>query len=83
VRICYTTYVKAGPAGGRLRRPSSRRQRHDGTAEPASTRGPLAKGLYYRPAMSDSAVRFPPGTSSEPLSVNLLIDSTAAEVMCN
>jgi hypothetical protein len=22
--------VKAGPAGGRLRRPSSRRQRHDG-----------------------------------------------------
>jgi hypothetical protein len=29
--------IKAGPAGGRLRRPSSRRQRHDGhTGEPAS-----------------------------------------------
>jgi hypothetical protein len=29
--------LKAGPAGGRLRRPSSRRQRHAGTEEPAST----------------------------------------------
>jgi hypothetical protein len=28
-------YVKAGPAGGRLRRPSSRRQRHNGHREPA------------------------------------------------
>jgi hypothetical protein len=28
--------IKAGPAGGRLRRPSSRRQGHTVTGEPAS-----------------------------------------------
>jgi hypothetical protein len=33
------------------------RQRHDSAAEPASPRGPLAKGLYYRPIMSGSAVQ--------------------------
>jgi hypothetical protein len=29
--------LKAGPAGGRLRRPSSRRQRHDGYREAGLT----------------------------------------------
>jgi hypothetical protein len=29
--------IKAGPAGGRLRRPSSRRQRHDGDPGPGLT----------------------------------------------
>jgi hypothetical protein len=28
--MIFHTRLKAGPAGGRLRRPSSRRQRHDG-----------------------------------------------------
>jgi hypothetical protein len=32
--------LKAGPGGGRLRRPSPRRQRHDGTGEPASSSKP-------------------------------------------
>jgi hypothetical protein len=42
-------FLKAGPAGGRLRRPSSRRQRHDGRRGTGLAEGPLAKGLYYRP----------------------------------
>jgi hypothetical protein len=36
----FLSTLKAGPAGGRLRRPSSRRQRHDGTGEPASSSKP-------------------------------------------
>jgi hypothetical protein len=39
--------LKAGPAGGRLRRPSSRRQRHDGdrgTGPPHAQADPAVSG---------------------------------------
>jgi hypothetical protein len=44
--MIFCTHLKAGPAGGRLRRPSSRRQRHD------DHRG-TGLALCTRPAIAD------------------------------
>jgi hypothetical protein len=62
VRHSYAIALKAGPAGGRLRRPSSRRQRHDGATgtnltSPHAER--TAKTVQLSPSLFSTAQTMP------------------------
>jgi hypothetical protein len=51
--------LKAGPAGGRLRRPSSRRQRHNGNREPASPNSHRKGAIAAESSLELRSVKLP------------------------